>query len=55
VLAVHQSMRAVDIKFVVAEDDVQAATIALHDHAIARPALAARRAIPLRGRGAVAM
>jgi aspartate kinase len=34
VLAVHQSMRAVDIKFVVDEADVHAATVALHDRAI---------------------
>jgi len=33
-LAVHQSMRAVDIKFVVDEADVQAATIALHEAAV---------------------
>ncbi|MFU8814629.1 MAG: aspartate kinase [Pseudomonadales bacterium] len=33
-LAVHQSMRAVDIKFVVDETDVQAATIALHERAV---------------------
>lgn len=35
VLAVHQSMRAVDIKFVVDEGDVVAATRALHDRAVA--------------------
>jgi aspartate kinase len=34
VLAVHQSMRAVDIRFVVHEDDMQAATVALHRRAI---------------------
>jgi aspartate kinase len=43
VLAVHQSMRAVDIKFVVDEADLQAATAALHDWAIVgRPGAAAR-------------
>jgi aspartate kinase len=34
VLAVHQSMRAVDIKFVVDEGDIQAATVALHRRAV---------------------
>jgi aspartate kinase len=34
VLAVHQSMRAVDIKFVVDENDLKAATIALHERAV---------------------
>ncbi len=34
VLAVHQSMRAVDIKFVVDEKDLKAATIALHERAV---------------------
>jgi aspartate kinase len=34
VLAVHQSMRAVDIKFVVDEKDLKAATVALHERAV---------------------
>ncbi len=34
VLAVHQSMRAVDIKFVVDEADMKAATVALHERAV---------------------
>jgi aspartate kinase len=34
VLAVHQSMRAVDIKFVVDEGDMKAATVALHRRAV---------------------
>ncbi|MDZ7668058.1 MAG: aspartate kinase [Gammaproteobacteria bacterium] len=34
VLAVHQSMRAVDIKFVVDENDLKAATVALHERAV---------------------
>lgn len=34
VLAVHQSMRAVDIKFVVDEQDLKAATIALHERSV---------------------
>lgn len=34
VLAVHQSMRAVDIKFVVDENDMKAATVALHRRAV---------------------
>ena len=34
VLALHQSMRAVDIKFVVDESDMKAATIALHERAV---------------------
>ncbi len=34
VLAVHQSMRAVDIKFVVDEKDMKAATVALHERAV---------------------
>jgi aspartate kinase len=34
VLAVHQSMRAVDIKFVVDESDMKAATAALHERAV---------------------
>jgi aspartate kinase len=34
VLAVHQSMRAVDIKFVVDEKDMPAATAALHERAV---------------------
>ncbi len=36
VLAVHQSMRAVDIKFVVDEADMKAATVALHERAVER-------------------
>lgn len=42
VLAVHQSMRAVDIRFVVAEDDLTAATCALHDRAVGQPAMRSR-------------
>ncbi|MEQ8860680.1 MAG: aspartate kinase [Pseudomonadales bacterium] len=49
VLAAHQSMRAVDIKFVVDESDLKAATVALHERAVesidgysARAARAAR-------------
>ena len=34
VLALHQSMRAVDIKFVVDEKDLKSATIALHERAV---------------------
>jgi len=34
VLALHQSMRAVDIKFVIDEKDLKAATIALHERAV---------------------
>ncbi|MFW6092681.1 MAG: aspartate kinase [Pseudomonadota bacterium] len=34
VLAVHQSMRAVDIKFVVHEQDLKRATVALHKRAV---------------------
>jgi aspartate kinase len=34
VLAAHQSMRAVDIKFVVDEKDLKAATAALHERAV---------------------
>jgi aspartate kinase len=36
VLAVHQSMRAVDIKFVVDESDLKSATVALHERAVER-------------------
>jgi aspartate kinase len=42
VLAVHQSMRAVDIRFVVAEADLAAATCALHEGAVVRAAARAR-------------
>jgi aspartate kinase len=42
VLAVHQSMRAVDIRFVVAEADLAAATCALHDGAVVRATTRAR-------------
>lgn len=34
VLALHQSMRAVDIKFVVDESDLKAATVALHERSV---------------------
>lgn len=56
VLAVHQSMRAVDIKFVVHEQDLKAATIALHERAVEEGALrgaAPRETRPGAGGGAV--
>lgn len=43
VLAVHQSMRAVDIKFVVDEQDLRAATVALHERSVEADREARRR------------
>jgi aspartate kinase len=50
-LAVHQSMRAVDIKFVVDEADVQAVTIALHEAAVHAVAGVGVRPVALAGNG----
>jgi aspartate kinase len=44
VLAVHQSMRAVDIRFVVDEQDLTAATVALHERVVTGAGARARRA-----------
>jgi aspartate kinase len=52
VLAVHQSMRAVDIKFVIDEQDLKAATVALHERAVEAPQQARQQAARGAGRKA---